>query len=100
MDSKKEQSIKLKLETIKTDENETSEIKIRQLKSLINQMNLHLFENPDDKKKILTLQALGYEAILSVLDNDKEANIDEVQMQRDKTLSLIQVVNEEIQSLS
>lgn len=74
MDLEKEQSIKTKLEAIKIEETETSETRIRKLKSLINQMNLHLLENPTDKKNILTLQTLGYEAIIYVLENEDETD--------------------------
>lgn len=95
MDLQKEQSIKVKIEAIKTEINETHEVRIRKLKSLINQMNLHLLENQNDKKSILTLQKLGYEVILHLLDNDKET--DEVQKQ--KMTNLITIVESEIKSL-
>ena len=100
MDLKKEQSIKNKLESIKTETNESYEIRIRKLKSLINQMNLHLFENPDDKKKILVFQKLGYEAISQLLDNDKEIEAIEKEKQKEKTKSLIKILETEITILS
>lgn len=98
MDLEKEQNIKAKLESIKIEADETSEIKIRKLKSLINQMNLHLFDNPHEKIKIFSLQKLGYEAILFVLDHDKETN--ENQVQKDKIKDLIKIIESEIESLS
>ena len=100
MDAQKEISIKLKLETIKKEENQPCELRIRQLKSLINQMNLLLMKNPSHKKKILALQVLGYEAILYVLKIDNEKDTSDIQMQKERTLSLIQMVNEEINTLS
>ena len=99
MDSQKEQSIKLKLETIKTDANESRELRIRQLKSLINQMNLHLLDNPDDKQKILVFQKLGYETILHLLDNDKEIEAIEKESQKERTKNLITIIATEITSI-
>lgn len=98
MDAQKEQSIKEKLETIKC-ENETTEVRTRKLKSLINQMNLRLFENPDEKPIILNLQKLGYEAILFVLDEDSETEASEIEQQKAKTTSLIEILDAEIKSL-
>lgn len=98
MDAQKEQSIKEKLETIKC-EDETTEVRTRKLKSLINQMNLRLFENPDEKPTILALQKLGYEAILYLLENDNESSQEEIDQQKSKTSSLINILEEEIKSL-
>lgn len=95
MDPQKEQSIKDKLEAIKC-ENETSEVRIRKLKSLINQMNLRLAQNPDEKPIILVLQKLGYEAIVYILNNDTESSKDETQQHKDKIVRLIDIVDTEI----
>ena len=100
MDLKKEQSIKNTLEAIKTQTDESGEIRIRKLKSLINQMNLHLLDNPDDQKKILVFQKSGYEAILHLLDNDKEIEAIEKESQKERTKNLITIVETEITSLS
>jgi len=99
MDLIKEQSIKTKLEAIKTQTDETCEIRIRKLKSLINQMNLHLLENPHDKKNILTLQKLGYEVILYILANDKVSDETQTIRQKDQAESLIAIINSELKSL-
>ncbi len=99
MDSQKEQSIKEKLSAIKK-ENETCEVRIRKLKSLINQMNLRLMENPQEKEKILGLQKLGYEAIIYVYDSDKETDSLEVEQQMKKTQDLIKIIESEIKSFS
>lgn len=98
MDFQKEQSIKIKLESIKTEVDETTEIRIRKVKSLINQMNLHLLQNPTDTNKILALQKLAYEAILYILDSDKQN--DAVEMQRENIVTLIAIVESEIKTLS
>jgi hypothetical protein len=100
MDLEKEQSIKTKLEEIKTQTDETSETRIRKLKSLINQMNLHLLENPNDKEIILTLQKLGYEAIIYVLDNDKQSDESQTKRQKDQAKRLIEIINSEFKSLN
>ncbi len=99
MDLEKEQSIKNKLEAI-IIENETSETRVRKLKSLINQMNLHLLDNPDDKKNILILQKLGYEAISHLLDDDKEIEAMLKERQKEQTKSILTIIEEEINSLS
>lgn len=95
MDAQKKQSIKEKLETIKC-EDETPEVRIRKLKSLINQMNLRLFENPDEKPTILNLQKLGYEAILFVLDSDKKSDEEVRYREKEKTTNLIAILEAEI----
>lgn len=99
MDLIKEQSIKTKIEAIKTQADETCETRIRKLKSLINQMNLHLLDNPHDKKNILTLQGLGYEAILYVLDNDKVRDETQTKRQKDQAESLLAIIKSEIKNL-
>ncbi len=99
MDSQKEQSIKDKLDAIKKQLEEPLELRVRQLKSLINQMNLRLLENPNEKEKILGLQKLGYEAIIYVLDNDKETDIFDIEQQKKKTQTLIEIVESEIKTL-
>jgi len=99
MDLKKEQSIKNKLEAIKIETDESGEIRIRKVKSLINQMNLHLLDNPDDKQKILVFQKLGYETILHLLDNDKEIEAIEKESQKERTKNLITIIATEITSI-
>ena len=99
MDLEKEQNIKSKLEAIKEEENETLEVKSRKLRSLINQMNLRLLENPEEKKTILNLQKLGYEAILSLVENDKELKEEEKEIQKDRTNSILIVIKDELGTL-